>query len=88
MGLSSFDLLGNVPPTHKTVMKIFLRRIVLSPAELDTVVAELPEEKRLTREQLDEALNALLELKWLKKAEKDGQMVYTVQQITTGHSSG
>jgi predicted GNAT superfamily acetyltransferase len=85
MGLSSFDLLGNVPPTHKTVMKIFLRRIILSPAELDTVVAELPEEKRMTKEQLNEAVQALLGLGWLKQVEKNGQMVYTVQQITTGH---
>ena len=85
MGLSSFDLLGNVPPIHKTVMKIFLRRILLSPADLDAVVAELPEEKRMSKEQLNEAVNALLELGWLKQVEKNGQMVYTVQQITTGH---
>ena len=85
MGLSSFDLLGNVPPTHKTVMKIFLRRIILSPDELVTAVAELPEEKRMTKEQLDEAIQALLGLGWLKQIEKNGQMFYTVQQITTGH---
>ena len=85
MGLSSFDLLGNVPPTHKTVMKIFLRRIILSPDELVAAVAELPEEKRMTKEQLDEAVEALLGLGWLKQIEKNGQMVYTVQQITTGH---
>ena len=85
MGLSSFDLLGNVPPTHKTVMKIFLRRIILSPEELVAAVAELPEEKRMTKEQLDEAIQALLGLGWLKQIEKNGQMVYTVQQITTGH---
>lgn len=85
MGLSSFDLLGNVPPTHKTVMKIFLRRIILNPDELVAAVAELPEEKRMTKEQLDEAVKALLGLGWLKQVEKNGQMVYTVQQITTGH---
>ena len=85
MGLSSFDLLGDVPPTHKTVMKIFLRRIILSPDELVAAVAELPEEKRITKEQLDEAIQALLGLGWLKQIEKNGQMVYTVQQITTGH---
>ena len=85
MGLSSFDLLGNVPPTHKTVMKIFLRRIILSPEELVAAVAELPEEKRMTKEQLDEAVQSLLGLGWLKQIEKNGQMIYTVQQITTGH---
>ena len=85
MGLSSFDLLGDVPPTHKTVMKIFLRRIILSPEELVASVAELPEEKRMTKEQLDEAVQSLLGLGWLKQIEKNGQMVYTVQQITTGH---
>lgn len=85
MGLSSFDLLGNIPPAHKTVMKIFLRRIQVSAAELDAAVAELPEEKRITKEQLAEAVTALLDLKWIKEVEKNGQMVYTVQQITTGH---
>jgi hypothetical protein len=66
-------------------MKLFLRRIRLTPAELDTAVEELPEEKRISREELNEAMNALLELGWLKKVENDGQVLYTVQQITTGH---
>lgn len=85
MGLSSFDLLGNVPPTHKTVMKIFLRRIQVSMMELEAAVTELPEEKRMTKEQLSEALTSLLALGWIKQVEKNGQMVYTVQQITSGH---
>ncbi|MBV6396673.1 MAG: hypothetical protein HFACDABA_02273 [Anaerolineales bacterium] len=85
MGLSSFDLLGNIPPAQKTLMKLFLRQIEMGLPELEAAVGELPDEKRLTREQVIETLTALIEMGWLVQIEKDGQARYTVQQIKTGH---
>jgi len=85
MGLSSFDLLGNIPPAQKTLMKLFLRQIEMGLPELEAAVRELPDEKRLTREQIVETLTELIEIGWLTQIEKDGQTRYTVQQIKTGH---
>lgn len=85
MGLSSFDLLGDIPTSHKTLMKIFLRRVQLSAAELDTVVSELPPEKSISKDELASAVSALLEQGWLKKNEQDGKITYSIKQISTGH---
>lgn len=85
MGLSSFDLLGDIPPSHKTLMKLFLRRVQLSAADLETAVAQLPPEKAISQEDLRTAVAALLQQGWLKKSDQNGTIIYSIKQITTGH---
>ena len=85
MGLSSFDLLGDIPASHKTLMKIFLRRVQLTATELDTAVSELPPEKSITKEELNAAVDALVKQGWLKMKEQNGKIIYSIKQITTGH---
>jgi hypothetical protein len=85
MGLSSFDLLGDIPPSHKTLMKLFLRRVQLSAADLETAVAELPPEKAISKEDLRVAIAALVQQGWLKQSEQNGKIIYSIKQITTGH---
>jgi predicted transcriptional regulator of viral defense system len=80
-GLSSFDLLGDIPASQRTLMRLFLRRVRLTAEELDVAVTELPEEKRLTPDALRESMVALTERGWVKRAEENGQVVYSVQQI-------
>ena len=82
-GLSAFDLLGDLPAAQRTLMRLFLRRVTMSAAELNMEVAELPEEKRLRGEDIREALAALVMQGWIKMEEKNGQAVYTVQQQST-----
>ena len=82
-GLSTFDLLGDLPAAQRTLMRLFLRRVTMSEAELTLEVAELPEEKRLRGEEIREALVALVLQGWIKMEEKNGQAVYTVQQQST-----
>jgi hypothetical protein len=82
-GVSTFDLLGDMPSAQRTLMRLFLRRIQMSAAELESAVAELPEEKRLAKEQIQEALTPLLNQGWVKKLERNGETIYTVQQQPT-----
>ena len=84
-GLSTFDLLGNLPAGQRTLMRLFLRRVRMSEAELNSAITELPEEKRLNREELRDALAALLTQGWIKQGEQNGQVIYTVQQQSTSH---
>jgi hypothetical protein len=79
-GVSTFDLLGDMPAGQRTLMRLFLRRIKMTVPELEQAVAELPEEKRLSAETLQESLTALLERGWLSRSENDGMPVYSIHQ--------
>ncbi len=57
----------------------------MNEAELNSAITELPEEKRLNKEELREALAALLTQGWIKQGEQNGQVNYTVQQQSTSH---
>ncbi len=83
-GISTFDLLGDLPGGQRTLMRLFLRRVQMTAPELDAALAGLPEEKRLTREEFRLALAALLDQGWINKQERDGQVIYTVQQQSAG----
>ena len=63
-------------------MRLFLRRVQMSASELDAAIAELPVEKRLSANDLQTALAALLDQGWLRKLEQNGQVTYTVQQLS------
>jgi hypothetical protein len=79
-GVSTFDLLGDMPSAQRTLMRLFLRRVQMNMAELESALAELPEDRRLSRDDLREALSALLEKSWIRKVEQNGETHYTVQQ--------
>ncbi|MFZ5856613.1 MAG: hypothetical protein ACOYZ6_07270 [Chloroflexota bacterium] len=79
-GVSTFDLLGDMPSAQRTLMRLFLRRIEMNLTELEAAVAELPEERRLSRDEIHESLAILLEKGWVRKVEQDGRERYTVQQ--------
>jgi len=81
--MSTFDLLGDLPASQRTLMRLFLRRVQLSASDLDTAIAELPPEKRLTPDDLQATVAQLLAQGWLRQQERDGQIVYTVQQSNT-----
>ena len=40
-GVSTFDLLGEMPSAQRTLMRLFLRHIEMSAADLESKVAEL-----------------------------------------------
>ncbi len=79
-GVSTFDLLGDIPPEQRTLMRLFMRRIKLTAAELTQAVAELPLEKQLTAQQIKDTLARLIESSWVARVEENGQEVFTIHQ--------
>ena len=79
-GVSTFDLLGDMPAAQRTLMRLFLRRVEMNMTELEAAVTELPEERRLSREAIHDTLAILVEKGWVRKVEQDGETRYTVQQ--------
>ena len=79
-GVSTFDLLGDMPSAQRTLMRLFLRHIEMRVVDLESKVAELPEEKRLTKAQIEDALAFLIKQGWVRKIERNGNELYTVQQ--------
>ena len=79
-GLSTFDLLGDMPSGNRTLMRLFLRNVEMSMEQLREAIADLPEDRQLTEDQLKESIDSLLEQGWIGQTEKDGRTVYSVQQ--------
>ncbi|RJP53727.1 MAG: hypothetical protein C4583_04140 [Anaerolineaceae bacterium] len=69
-----------MPASQRTLMRLFLRRVEMDLTELEAAVAELPEERRLSRDEIHDTLTILLEKGWVRKVEQDGGERYTVQQ--------
>lgn len=84
-GISTFDLLGDMPPAQRTLMRLFLRQVEMTMAELEAAVAKLPEERRLSKDEILETLAVLLDKGWVRKVEQDGREQYTVQQLSAKH---
>jgi hypothetical protein len=76
-GLSTLDLMGSSPSVNR-VVRIMLKKNQMSYAELLAAVTDLPPEKRLTAEVLQEALNTLIQMEWLEKNGEGSDAVYNV----------
>lgn len=81
-GLSTFDLLGDMPTEERTLLRIFLRHVELDDEKLSAAVAELPAAKRLTPEQTQETLETLIQKGTIQRLRRfwSRKSVYRVQQ--------
>ena len=75
-GMSSLDLLGDIPRGERILLKVFLRNTILSKKEFALLLETLPEKKNISPEEIKEALKALLKREWLRD---DGEN-YTLLQ--------
>jgi len=80
-GVSTFDLLGDIPPEQRILMRLFMRRIRMTMAEMSQAMTELPPEKSLTPQQLKDTLTMLVESGWIRRIEEQGQEIFTIQQM-------
>ena len=63
-GLSILDL-ADMPPDQRRLMRLMLREVQMTYEELVEAVGTWSEDDRLSREELDEALNTLSKNLWL-----------------------
>ncbi len=67
-GMSTFDLLGDIPREERILIQVFLRNSTkLTKKQLTQLVAELPEKKRLSPSELNATLKELIKKGWVRK---------------------
>ncbi len=80
-GVSSLDLLGDIPRGERILLKIFLRNTSLSKKEFKQLVENLQEKKGLSSKDVDESLSGLLKRGWLFE---DGENYTLLQRKRQG----
>jgi len=76
-GLSTLDLMGSSPSVNR-VVRMMLKKPQMTYRELLEIATQLPEEKRLSAQTLQEALDTLIGMGWLGKTGEGDDAVYHV----------
>ena len=76
-GITVLDL-ADLPPTLRKIMRLLLRQLQMNYTQLVEAIDQLPEDERLTRTALDEALKKLAEQAWLIQLGEGQRAVYKV----------
>ena len=76
-GITVLDL-ADLPPALRKIMKLMLRQLQMNYVQLSAVMEQFPESERLTRNNLDEALEKLVEQAWLIKIGEGERAIYKV----------
>jgi hypothetical protein len=76
-GITALDL-ADLPPALRKIMRLMLRQIQMNYPELCEVMEKMPEEQRLSRSDLDEALKTLSQQAWLLQVGEGDKAVYKV----------
>ncbi len=83
-GFSTLDMI-HFPAPVRRIVRIMLRKAEMSHEELHKKIQELPEEKRPSPKEVDDSLEAMIEVGWLERVERDGGNLY---RIDMGKKSG
>lgn len=76
-GISPLDL-AKLSPSLRKIMRLMLRELHMSYPRMCEVMDGIPEQDRLTRAELDEALSSLTEQFWLIRIGEKEKAVYKV----------
>lgn len=76
-GITALDL-ADLSPTLRKIMKIMLRELQMTYPRLCEVMDTMPEEERLTRNLLDDALSTLTQQFWLIRIGEKEKAIYKV----------
>lgn len=79
-GLSTFDLLGDLSPTERTLTRLFLRHSEMTEKEVSNALAELPENKQMSQDEMQAAFGSLTEKGWIEPKRKGFKKVYVIKQ--------
>jgi hypothetical protein len=76
-GISALDL-ATLPPHLRQLLRLLLREVEMSQAELARATAALPAQERLTPAELEEALDQLQRQSWLIRLDQGEVVTYRV----------
>jgi hypothetical protein len=76
-GITILDL-ADLPPALRKIMLLMLRQLQMNYPQLCNAMDQMPEDERLTRANLDEALKKLVEQAWLIQIGEGERAIYKV----------
>lgn len=76
-GITALDL-AELPPALRKIMRLMLRQLQLSYPQLCEAMEALPENERLERTDLDQALDVLSRQAWLIRIGEGPKAIYKV----------
>ena len=76
-GITALDLV-DLPPALRKIMRLMLRELQMSYPRLLEAIESMPEQERLTRDQLDSALSNLTQQFWLTNIGEGEKAIYKV----------
>jgi hypothetical protein len=76
-GITALDL-ADLPPALRKIMRLMLRRLQLSYPQLCAAMDEMPESERLSRGDLNRALDTLFDQAWLTRLGQGEKAIYKV----------
>ncbi len=76
-GITALDL-AELPPALRKIMRLMLRELQMNYPRLCEVMDDMPEEERLTRDDLSAALDTLTEQFWLIRIGEREKAIYKV----------
>ncbi|MBN1427523.1 MAG: hypothetical protein JXB07_04005 [Anaerolineae bacterium] len=79
--LNTLDLMS-LPPSVRRIFNLMLRKVEIPYTDLCQIVAEFPENKRLSQSELDEVIEALCRIGWLEQEQKAGVVAYKISLKT------
>ncbi|MBI4631244.1 MAG: hypothetical protein HY740_05920, partial [Chloroflexi bacterium] len=66
----------DLPPQQRRIMRLLLRHAELTLVDLRKALDALPEDERLTSDEIDNAIKALIEQNWLIRLEANNVVSY------------
>ncbi len=76
-GITALDL-AQLPPALRKIMRLMLRELELGTAQISEAMTALPENERLSPQQLAEALETLTQQSWLIRIGNTERAIYKV----------
>jgi hypothetical protein len=76
-GITALDL-ADLPPALRKIMRLMLRQLQMNHSQLCEAMDKLPEKDRLSRPDLDLALDSLTKQAWLNRVGEGAKAVYKV----------
>ncbi len=76
-GITALDL-AELPPALRKIMRLMLRELQQSYPELSAAVEAFPESERLSKKDLDDALDTLTQQAWLVRIGQGDKAIYKV----------
>ena len=85
-GITALDL-ADLPPALRKIMRLMLREVELDHARLTEVMRAMPEQERLSPDDLKSALETLTQQSWLLRLGEGERAIYRVNLRRKGGST-